>query len=38
MKGNSYMDHEPAPLSDMKVLEGKLVTKFLNTRFRRNFW
>jgi hypothetical protein len=38
MKGNSYMDHEPTPLSDTKVLEGKPVTKFMNNRFKCNFW
>ncbi len=34
MKGKSYMGHELAPLSEMKVLEGKPVTKFVNNRFR----
>ncbi len=32
MKGNSYVDHEPTPLSDAKVPKGKLVTKFVNTK------
>ncbi len=28
------MSHELAPLFEMKVLESKLVTKFVNNRFR----
>jgi len=36
MKGKSYMGHEPTPLFDTKVPEGKPVTKFVNNKFSRN--
>jgi hypothetical protein len=36
MKGKSYMGHEPTPLFDAKMLEGKPITKFLNNRFGHN--
>jgi hypothetical protein len=33
---NTHMDHEPSPLSNMKMLEVKPIAKFMDTCFISN--